>query len=399
MMEKLFPLFKIAELIAKEKAEGLSVSEKETLETWIAESESNQSLYKKLQNGKILVNKLTELQKFDPEKAFLKVEQNITSTGNPAQPLRKMSGYWRYAAAAALLIGLSYAVIRIHNRPPKAQTAQTNFLPGKQKAILITGNQRILLGNSDKKQIIKDHLADIVDTGSTLSYTKNDSVEKTMSHISNNTLITPRGGEYTVILSDGTSVMLNADSKLIYPIVFEGKVREVTLEGEAFFKVTKSAKVPFVVKTNKLNITVYGTEFNVAAYRDENTIQATLVEGSIGVHINNKVSSEIKIKPGQQFAYSKSTGNTKTKEVNTEQFIAWTKGKFMFENEPIENILKAMSRWYNFEFVFDEEAIKKQRFTLTLNRYDQVSKILDLMAASSAIKFSTEGNKIRISTK
>jgi len=172
------------------------------------------------------------------------------------------------------------------------------------------------------------------------------------------------------------------------------------LEGEAFFKVTKSLKTPFIVKTNDVNVTVYGTVFNVLAYTDEGFIKATLVEGEVGVTLNNmKSETEIKLISGQQLTYNRGTGSIKTTDVNTGQFTAWTIGKFVFENEPIGDILNVMSRWYNFNFEFKDESLKKQRFTLNLSRYVDVTKILEMISISSDIKFSIKGDSVLVNSE
>ena len=396
-MEKLYPLFEIAELIAKEKSCGLTASENEILQNWLLEGKNNKTIYKRFHQENWVLTEFDELKKFDVTKAYAKVELHLA----PKTKEFKIPNYLKYAAAVALFIGLSY-IIKNHYDQPKTQVYSQNLiLPGKQKAILVTSsNQKIVLDSSGKKQIMKSDLVDIENTGSTLSYSKNELVSRTEAVPEYNTLITPRGGEYTLVLSDGTEVMLNSDSKLKYPVVFDNNVREVTLEGEAFFKVKKSDKIPFVVKTNNINVTVYGTVFNVSAYNNESFVQTTLVEGSVGVNIrSSKSSQETRIKPRQQLTYYKSSDNIETKEVNTSQFIAWTKGMFVFENEPIENILKVLSRWYDFDIEFENENIKIQRFTLSIGRYDNVSKILDMISSSSNLKFSTTGNRIKIYLK
>ena len=214
-----------------------------------------------------------------------------------------------------------------------------------------------------------------------------------------NTLITPRGGEYKLILSDGTEVLLNSGSKLRYPVVFNGNSREVELEGEAFFKVAKMHKT-FIVKADKINVTVYGTVFDVFAYENEDKVRTTLVEGSIGVSVNgNNVNKGVKIKPGQQFSYDKADGSNETNEVDVERYIAWTKGMFVFEDEPIGNILKVMSRWYDFDYEFKDEVLKNQRFTISLGRYSDASRILELISASSNLKFQMQEKKIIVDMK
>ena len=385
-MEKLNSLFKIAELIAKEKTGSLSASERALLEQWFSENPKNEEVYKKFQDDDLLANELSELKKFDTKKAFVRVEQQIENESKQVKTFKLIPNYLKYVAAIAALVVCSYFIFIKYNEPKTSNYAQSTILPGKQKAILITANnQKIVLDKSDKKLLIKDEFANVIQSGSTLSYNKNDSVENVKNIIQYNTLITPLGGEYTLILSDGTEVMLNAGSTLKYPVVFENDIREVELEGEAFFKVTKSKKIPFIVKANEVNVTVYGTVFNVSSYGDENLVLTTLVEGSVGVSLNNNAGSEIKIKPGQQHNYNKGYGTSETKEVNTEQYIAWTKGMFQFENEPIENILKAMSRWYDFNYEFKDDNLKKQRFTLSLGKYDNVTKILDMISISSNV--------------
>lgn len=395
-MKRLDRIFEIARLVAKEKIDTLSDSEKEILNFWLAETDNNKIIYKKLKDEADFINEFNELKKFDEIKAFRKVEQIIFKDRKQYHFFRFVPSVLKYAAAVALLLVCSYLILNKINKDKTVNYNISTIIHGNQKAILMTANnQEIQLDSSDRKQILKDGSANIVHAGTTLSYIKNDSIDYSKNVIEYNTLITKRGAEYTLVLSDSTEVILNSGSKLKYPVAFGNQTREVELEGEAFFRVTKSKKTPFIVKANDVNVTVYGTIFNVSAYDNETLIQTTLIEGSVGVSlIKIKSESEIKIKAGQQLIYYKGTGNTETKEVNTEQFIAWTKGRFVFENESIENILKILSRWYDFNFEFKDESLKKQRFTISLGRYYDFNKILEMISISSKMKFSTKGNSI-----
>lgn len=396
-MEKPDRIFEIARLIAQEKINVLSDNESEVLQNWLMENEANRKIYTKIKNGEYLINELNELKKFDKHKAFQHVEQLISKERKQPKIFRFIPNTIKYAAAIAAIIMCTYLIISEIKEDKTGQFAQSTIVPGKHRAILITSdNQEIVLDDSDNMQIIKSELADITNSGSTLSYNKTDSVDASESATEYNTLITPPGSEYTLVLSDGTEVMLNSESKLKYPVVFNKNSREVKLEGEAFFKVTKNRNTPFIVKADHVNVTVYGTVFNVSAYNNEGLVQTTLIEGSVGVSLISNIETETKINPGQQHTYHKESGNTDTKEVNTEQYIAWTKGMFLFQNEPIENILKAMSRWYNFDLEFKDENLKKQRFTLSLGKYDNVSEVLDMISMSSNIKFSIDGNSILV---
>jgi transmembrane sensor len=399
-MAGLSKIFEIARLITKEKIDKLSDSESKILQYWLAENDNNKSIYKKLQDEQNLVNEINELKKFDEINAFQKVQQKITTQKIQPKVFRIVPNFVKYAAAAAALVVGSYFILTKINKHEIVHYEASTIMPGKQKAILITsGNMQIVLDSSNKEEILRDGLTNIIHTGSTLSYNKSDTIDNVKNVTEYNTLITPRGGEYTLFLSDGTEVILNSGSKLKYPVIFNHKNREVELEGEAFFRVTKSKESPFIVKTNNVNVTVYGTIFNVSAYNNENLMQTTLIEGSVGVSLNDSQSeSEVKIEPGQQLIYNKGSGNTETKEVDTEQFIAWTKGMFVFENEPIENILKIMSRWYDFNFEFKDSGLKNQRFTLSLGRNEEINKILEMISSSSNLKFSTRGNSIIVYT-
>jgi transmembrane sensor len=400
-MEKLYSFLKIAAIITKEKTGDLSVSESNELYQWLHENGSNRAIYHKLSNDKALANELTELQKFDTGKAYRKVEKLIAADKKQVRSFKWIRNYLKYAAAVMFIAISGYYIFSGIHKPVEAEIRQTTIVPGKQKAILITSNnQQILLDSSSISQIITSETAKIVQNGSSLNYSKNDSVDYSEHDIAYNTLITPQGGEYTLVLSDGTEVMLNADSKLTYPVVFTGKSRQVVLQGEAFFKVAKSQETPFVVLANELIVNVYGTKFNVSAYNNENQIQTTLIEGSVGISVTNTpAATDKKIVPGQQFTYYKNNGITETKEVDTGQYIAWTKGMFIFENEPIENILKVLSRWYAFNYEFQDHILKNQRFTFNLDKYDDIMKILNMIAASSNLKFTSDENLITVSAK
>ena len=399
-MEKLYTIFEIADLITKEKIGTLTDNENEKLQKWLSENERNKALYQKYDDGQLLVQELTKLKEIDSQKAFNKVAKRISFNKKPSV-LMLVPNYLRYAAAVAVLLVSSYFIVTHFNKKETQHYAQNTFKPGFSNAILITANgQQIELQNTTKKQVISSVFATIVNIGSTLSYSEEQATTNETATVEYNELITPQGGEYTLVLADGSEVKLNAGSKLKFPVVFTGETREVILEGEAFFKVTKSDKMPFIVKTNELQVMVHGTQFNVLAYKNEHEVQTTLVEGSVGITINNnKTVGESKLKPGQQLTYNKTNETSETKEVTTDQFTAWTRGMFIFENEPIENILKVMSRWYTFEYQFKNQNLKDQRYTLSLNRFDNVNKILDLMSLSSNVKFVTKGNTIEVYPK
>src|SRR5690606_13240443 len=162
-------------------------------------------------------------------------------------------------------------------------------------------------------------------------------LENASAPLTYNTITTPRGGQYMVVLPDGTKVWLNAASSLRFPTAFTGKERRVELSGEAYFEVAKSG-IPFLVNSAGQQIEVLGTHFNVMAYEDEASIKTTLLEGSVKVS-NMKSQISHLLRPGQQSSLSRD-GSLKVTEVNTEEAAAWKNGYFIFANENIQSSMK-----------------------------------------------------------
>ena len=389
--------YKIAELIFLELQENISDADKKVLHNWINESEENTILYQKIITEKNIVNKIGTYNKIDKKAAWSNLNLLIDKKTN----VRKINfiKVIKYAAVISIpiIIGAYYLFNNIL-QSDKNEIAEVHTIsPGTQKAILTTStNNKIELGKTEKKQVFRFSKAVVTDTSQTLTYQKNEEVIEQEVEITYNTLETPRGGEYTLVLSDGTTVYLNAESNLVFPEAFPGESREVTLEGEAYFEVTKSESKPFIVKTNEYDIKVYGTAFNVSAYESDNFTHTTLVEGSVGLTYNK---DEIKLEPGEQANLNKTTHEISKKEVDTYVYIAWKDGKFVFANESLENILKRLSRWYNTEAYYEKEKLKNYHFSGTLNRYDNIDEILNMIALTTNIKFKIENQMILVKEK
>ncbi len=396
-MKKLYPVFYIAKLIIKEKNGELTDSEHRILQQWLHANERNIRIYENLKNDQFLADKLDELNSFDTRKAYSKISGQIATEPKHRKVFMKIPNYVKYAAAViTLLVSTYFIMLHFTQNTDTRVVTHATIVPGNQKAVLITSdNQKITLDSITEEQIITTNNLQIKHENATLRYTGKQISGDTPAQIRRHTLITPRGGTYSLVLSDGTKVMLNADSRLEYPVNFSGNLREVNLEGEAFFSVTKLSDIPFVVNSAEVKVKVYGTAFNISAYRNDNLIETTLIKGVVGISVKKDTATmETKIKPGQQFYLSKTTGNNAIRKVDTNQYTAWTKGMFVFENKPIDDILKIMSRWYDFTYHFKNNALRKQRFTLSLHRKNSVSAVLNMIAMSSDLKFETKGKQI-----
>jgi ferric-dicitrate binding protein FerR (iron transport regulator) len=228
-----------------------------------------------------------------------------------------------------------------------------------------------------------------------LSYKR--SASTTSSTISYNTVSTPRGGQYQLVLTDGTKVWLNAASSLRFPTSFIGNDRRVEITGEAYFEVAHDNKKPFFVAVADMNVEVLGTHFNINAYPDERTIKTTLLEGAVKVESQNQSALLV---PGEQARLLNAPledGNRRLQTINhvdLEQVVAWKNGKFQFNQASVETIMRQVSRWYDVEVVF-EGPIPDKRFNGKMYRNVNASQVLSILE-EGGIHFRIEGNKVTV---
>ena len=206
------------------------------------------------------------------------------------------------------------------------------------------------------------------------------------------TLKVPARADYFVKLSDGTKVWLNCDSELKFPVDFTKDNREVFLEGEAYFEVTKAEKWPFIVRTDKMDIRVTGTRFNVKSYASELLVQTTLVEGCVLVN-------QVKLNPSQQFLLDKSSGETEVKVVDTELYTGWTEGMFVFQSQRLEDVMNGLAKWYDVTVIYKDTEVKEMRFSGNFGRYDTIDDVLDILRKLEKVNFNRDNRTIIISNR
>ena len=205
------------------------------------------------------------------------------------------------------------------------------------------------------------------------------------------TLRTPQGGEYHMILSDGTSVWLNAGSSITYPLAFQADRRDVTITGEVFFEVTKDANRPFTVHAEGTSVRVLGTSFNVSAYPEDKTIRTTLIEGRVQMQKGDAVQH---LMPGEQARVGKGESDEiLVRTVDVEEAMAWKNGYFYFRQEPIRMAMKKIARWYDVEVVF-EGPIPQKGLEGTISRMENLQQLLDALQLTGAAKFSLKGRRV-----
>lgn len=268
--------------------------------------------------------------------------------------------------------------------------AKKDLRPGGNRAILTLSNgSTVVLDSTGNGFVTQQSNTQIVKTAKgQLSYTTLNQNSKELVY---NSVSIPRGGQYQLVLPDGTKVWLNADSSIRFPVAFVGKERKVTITGEAYFEVAKDKKKPFIVSSANMDVEVLGTHFNVSAYAEESIVKTTLLEGS--VKINNK-KSEFYLVPGQQSQLNNSGQFSIKNNIDVDKEIAWTKGKFQFNSNTIQEIMLQLSRWYDVEVIYQGK-VSSETFSAIIKRSSNISQVLKLMEASG-VKFDIEGKKIYV---
>lgn len=203
-----------------------------------------------------------------------------------------------------------------------------------------------------------------------------------------NTLRTPRGGQFLIVLQDGSRAWLNAASELRFPLDFGSSSRHVDLKGEAYFEIAKDPKRPFLVNSIKQQIEVLGTHFNVNAYSDEPTVKTTLLEGSVKIEAKDNQKATIILKPNDRVIYNGENFKRTRVEASTE--VAWVNGKFVFNDEPLESILRKISRWYDLQIEYRDNKAKSEIYGGMMSRFDNVAKVLAKLEATGDVRFEIE---------
>ncbi|WP_287681356.1 FecR domain-containing protein [Bacteroides sp.] len=204
-----------------------------------------------------------------------------------------------------------------------------------------------------------------------------------------------KGDKATVVLPDGTDVILNSASQLSYLSDFGRNERRVHLEGEGYFKVAHDARRTFIVQVGELEVKVMGTVFNVCAYSNDQDVTVVLLEGKVGVYTP---STSATLSPGEKINYNKSTRKLSTEKVYPDDYVSWTKGNLYFQNESLENIMKALSRVYDVTIRIDSPKISEERFTGTIPG-GGIQNALNIIMLTSPFRYEVEDSVIILKEK
>lgn len=324
------------------------------------------------------------------------------------KPEQKPHHWWRVAAAAAIFILLSGgAYFLLNNKQFNKEQANVvvppvkkDFKPGGNKAVLTLGNgQKIILDSMNKGLLSMQGNTKVIKLNNgQLAYNTEQKAKSKKQKALYNTITTPRGGQYEIVLPDGSKVWLNAASSLRFPTVFVGKKREVEMTGEAYFEISSLSpkgklKMPFIVKVNGMEVQVLGTHFNVNAYDDETTTKTTLLKGAVKVIKGN---STLLLKPGQEARVKQNGQMQLVKDANVNEAIAWKNNLFWFENDDIYSVMRQLSRWYDVDIKIQGNI--PDLFTGSIPRNLTFSKVFEVLQKTGSIHYKIENNKTIIVT-
>lgn len=387
--------------------------EKEELALWIDMLQNDEEWRLRLEE---IWNEYEPGEKMDALRADAILEEIISEKGTEA-PVKVMRPYyrrWRVAAAVTLALAASVAYT-LHKQPVKKEGISADIArqkknipipPGGNKAILTLANgQTVVLDSAGNGALVQQGNTQVVKVASgLLAYQNREAGSARQQLVHYNTITTPRGGQYQVILPDGSKVWLNAASSLHFPTAFAGKQRRVEVSGEAYFEIAENAAAPFIVGIvssggqKEGTVQVLGTHFNINAYGDEPSIRTTLLEGKIKIGkvlSGGGIQEGTVLSPGEQAVMNRGGGLRVEEDVNLNGVVAWKNGLFEFEGDDIESVMRQLSRWYDVDIRIQGNI--PDRFTGSIPRNITFSRVFEVLQKTGSIHYRIENREIIVS--
>ncbi|MDB5231565.1 MAG: hypothetical protein JWN76_2370 [Chitinophagaceae bacterium] len=327
---------------------------------------------------------------------ILPAQDEETVVHHMERPVRNL--FSRVAAAAVIILVLSVSAIFVFKKTTSngvGETAHkkpvvTDIAPGGDKAILtLADGSKIILDSAANGNITQQGGTKVIKTGGELAY----SAEEKTTEVLYNTIATPTGGQYRLLLADGSKVWLNAVSSIRFPTAFTGSERKVEISGEAYFEIAHDASKPFTVSVNGTEVQVLGTHFNINAYTDEELMRTTLLEGKIKIKKGDK--SEL-LNPGQQAVTDNKTAAIKIiSDADVDDAVAWKDGLFNFEHSDLNQILREFARWYGVQVEMEENMSGKTFFGI-VSRNSSLASVLKALknGGPNDINYKLEGKRL-----
>lgn len=379
---------KIARILASLFTHSSTPEEEQAYRKWMDEDPEHQKIADRILNQETYEENIRLMKSFPSQKGWEKIYPLLGDNSKKSATLFSWKRNLKYAALILLLmVPASYLIYNWAAEEPISE-----ITPGTRggEVTLSNGNTFSLPGGIFPEGATEVFVID----AKGINYhtpTNKPQIEETT-----NTLRTLQGMECHVVLSDGTKIHLNAETRLTYPVCFSGQERIVQIEGEAYFDVAPDKEHPFIVQTPHTSIRVTGTSFNVRAYADEQTESTTLVSGAVTINSGNE---DFELEPNQHFAYDKTARTSTVANVNPELHTSWESGSFIFMNVSLGSVMSYLSRWYGFQYTFEDDAAKQVRIGAYLNRYENMNPIIDMIMELNLVDIKQKEGVLHISYK
>lgn len=327
-------------------------------------------------------------------------ENVVRLIGKKRESRRRIFCYGIYAASIIVLCAVAVSVLfgggeKQVDETPLYQSEKIQG--GSSKAVLtLASGETVTLG--ENKGVVASEKTGVANNyGNVLEYKTRDSA--VVTYLEFNRIDIPRGGEYQLVLEDGTKVWLNSETSLKYPVVFGSGRRRVFLEGEAYFQVKQDRDRPFVVCVASVDVLALGTEFNVTFYKEGDAVYTTLVHGCVKVSERDNPENFQVLESKEQAVYTPGAGKIVKSLVDTRLFASWKDGYYMFDKENLENIMVTLSRWYDMDVLFMNGVVRSYKFTGRLKRYDNIINLLNIINLTNDVNFEVKGKTVIVSSK
>ncbi|MBS1602367.1 MAG: FecR domain-containing protein [Bacteroidetes bacterium] len=367
----------------------LTAGERQDLDDWINKGDANKTLFDELLQRERVVAELEALNGYDYDSAVSSVFAAIGLSRSPVVSLRSQTMRRSVTAAAILLLIVSgwwFFFMRRNSGGQSAGMANIASL-SRDRAVLTLGDGRqVSLDSAHAGPMDSQGGASVRQEVGRLVYTvaRNADGGPTVY----NTLTVPRGAQYHVVLADSSEVWLNAASSITYPTTFTANARELTVTGEAYFRIAKDATKPFLVTSRAMKVQVLGTEFNLMAYPDEPAIRTTLINGAVKttVDFKQRPPQQLLLRPGEQAAVDSATGLLHLEKPNVDAVTGWHYGEFRCHNAELPTILRQIARWYDVSIEY-RGSVSGINFDGVLSRKHRLEEVLDILADTRKVYF------------
>ena len=381
-------LYDIAAIILAYLRDEVDEEGQRKLKVWLEESDSHKTLFARIQDEKMQYEDIQKILSYDAGGAWQVVQQKAARRRR-----KRLTRVYRVAVSVVIIFGVAIAFLLREEATTVVPVVKVEEItPGRSMA-------KLTVASGDVYHLDSLHQVDLItslaeNNGKEVVFIDRQ-LEEGEREIKYNKVEIPRGGEYQIVLGDGTRVYLNAQTELRFPESFaSSEQRLVYLSGEAYFEVTKNPSKPFVVQCKDYAVKVLGTSFNVNSYEGDETSKTTLATGKVEIDMDGKQTI---LNPGQQAIIK--NGEVNVKEVDVEVYTTWMFDNFRFQSESIQEIMTKLSRWYAIDVFYMNESVGNYHFTGYLPRYAKIADVLELLSLTTNIKFDVEGKTVIVMEK